>query len=95
MVDPLNSVNEPIFWLHHGGIDYFWSIWQDQDPKRLYDLDASKGRQLGSNAGEARLEMGDFAPERKVRDVADSLNRDGNGILCFKYEGLPIEAYFS
>ncbi|KAF2672518.1 Di-copper centre-containing protein, partial [Microthyrium microscopicum] len=31
MGDPLGSMNEPLFWLHHGGIDQFWSLWQDQD----------------------------------------------------------------
>ncbi|KAF2668920.1 Di-copper centre-containing protein [Microthyrium microscopicum] len=93
MGDPLTSINEPLFWLHHGGIDQFWSVWQDKDPKRLYDLDASPKRNLGAKAGDGLLDMGIFAPNKTVHQVADPLNRDGSGILCFRYEGLPIERY--
>ena len=96
MIDPLNSVNDPLFFMHHGAIDYLWSIWQEQDPtKRLYDLDASKDRSLGASAWQTRMDMGAFGPTRTVKDVADPQNRDGSGILCFKYEGMPIEKYLS
>lgn len=26
------SPSDPTFWLHHGGIDRHWWIWQNQDP---------------------------------------------------------------
>ena len=75
MGDPFNSVNDPLFFMHHGGMDYMWSIWQEADPKHLYDLDASFGRTLGEKAGDTMLDMGIFAPSRAVREVADPLDR--------------------
>jgi tyrosinase len=96
MVDPMNSVNEPLFWLHHGAIDYYWSIWQEHDrTKRIYDLDASPKRALGEKAWPARVEMGAFAPSRTVKQIADPENQDGSGTLCYKYEGLSVKNYLS
>jgi tyrosinase len=96
MVDPLNSLNEPLFYLHHGAIDYYWSIWQEQDLKNnIYDLDASSKRSLGEKAWAVRVEMGAFAPPRTVKEVADPENRDGTGALCFRYEGPAAKDYLS
>jgi len=96
MLDPLNSLNEPLFYLHHGAIDYYWSIWQEQDRKNnLYDLDASEKRNLGEKAGSVIIEMGSFAPARTARQVADPENKDGTGTLCFRYEGQTAKEYLS
>jgi len=96
MMDPLNSVNEPLFWLHHGAIDYFWSIWQEADRKnRIYDLDTSVKGGGNGKAWAQKIEMGMYGSDTSAKQIADSENRDGTGKLCFKYEGLPVSKYIS
>jgi tyrosinase len=96
MLDPLNSVNEPLFYLHHGALDYYWYVWQEKDRKNnLYDLDASPKRDLGEKAGAEPVEMGVYAPTRTSKEAADPENRDGTGILCFKYDGPTAQDYLS
>ena len=96
MLDPLNSVNEPLFYLHHGAIDYYWSIWQEKDRKNnIYDLNASANRDLAEKSWVERVEMGEFAPQRTSKELADTVNEDGKGILCFKYDGPTAQDYLS
>ena len=90
MSDEFNSINDPLFFLHHANLDYLWALWEEHDLKRLSDFSAPAGEMYGPVTG---LEMGVYAPGRVTRDVMDTLNRDGMGILCFKYEGLGIEMY--
>jgi tyrosinase len=84
MSDEFNSINDPLFFLHHANLDYLWALWQSQDPKRLSEFSAPPG---------TRLDMGVYAPGRTAREVLDTQNTDGKGILCFKYEGLGVERY--
>jgi len=94
MLDPLNSLNEPLFYLHHGALDYYWSIWQELDlQSNLYDLDASPNRTMGVKAEQDIIEMGEYAPARTSREVADPMNRDGQGVLCFRYDGPSAKEY--
>jgi len=91
MADPINSLNDPIFYLHHGGLDYLWALWQEQDPKRL---------RAGKDAVEGQLRdvplwMGVFATQKSSFEVLDTSNRDGKGFLCYKYDGLSIKSYLS
>ena len=96
MLDPLNSLNEPLFYLHHGAIDYYWSVWQERDrTNNLYDLDASSRRNVGEKSGLVVVEMGAFAPPRTTKEVSDPENRDGTGVLCFKYEGPTAHDYLT
>jgi tyrosinase len=92
MMDPFNSVNDPLFFMHHATLDYIWALWEEQDLTRLADYSAQPGEDFNANT---QLSMGLFTPVRLVKDVMDTQNRDGKGILCFKYEGLPIERYLS
>jgi len=97
MSDGLNSPNDPLFFMHHCAIDYLWALWQEQDFKRLQDYgDAHNGIMEGHHYnGNTPVYTGIFAPDRTVKELGDTQNRDGNGILCFKYEGLPMDAYLS
>src|SRR5947207_15336182 len=96
MMDPYNSVNEPLFYLHHGAINYYWSVWQEKDRKtNLYDLDASPKGDLGAKASEEPVEIGAYAPTRTSKEVADPMNKDGTGILCFTYDGPTAQDYLS
>jgi tyrosinase len=92
MMDPFNSPNDPLFFLHHATLDYLWATWEEQDLKRLSDYSAVPGEVFSS---ETQLSMGLFAPLKKVKDVMDSQNRNGKGYLCFKYEGMPLKRYYS
>jgi tyrosinase len=94
MMDPFNSVNDPLFFMHHSALDQLWALWQEQDLKRIYDYSASKMEKQPLTP-DSPLDMGVFAPQRKAKEVSDTQNRDGKGILCFKYEGLAIEKYMS
>jgi tyrosinase len=94
MTDLFNSANDPLFWMHHTGMDRIWSLWQEQDPKRVHDGDTRRGIfDVSPMTLESPLWMGVFAPDRRVGDLFDTLNRDGKGFLCYKYEGMPIEKY--
>ncbi|KAF2669144.1 Di-copper centre-containing protein [Microthyrium microscopicum] len=87
MGDPFTSINDPIFFLHHTGIDRVWQMWQDQDlQKRISDT--GTGLTL-----KTPIWMGLEAPDRPVGDVMDIINRDGKGFLCYKYE-TGSEEYF-
>jgi tyrosinase len=86
MMDPFNSPNDPLFFLHHANLDYLWAIWQKQDGSRLSDYSAQRGEDFGANT---KLSMGVIAPEKTAKDVIDTNQ------LCFKYDGLPVERYIS
>lgn len=38
--------------------------------------------------------IGLSAPDQPVRAIVDTKNRDGNGILCYKYEGRGVKDYY-
>jgi tyrosinase len=97
MQDPFNSVNDPLFWMHHSGIDRMWSLWQEQDPaKRALDVGGSNGFfDLAPLTANTPVWMGAVAPVVPAIQVMDPQNRDGGGILCYKYEGLKLEDYKS
>ncbi len=83
MLDPLNSANDPLFWLHHTSLDRFWALWQEQDLKRL------------EAATDAMMWVGPMSENRSVAEVFDTQNRNGKGYLCYKYEGLDAKYYTS
>jgi tyrosinase len=94
MGDLFTSTNDPLFFLHHAGLDRLWAMWQELDTKtRLYDISSpqgSTGPPFGPPSPPLKLEtpmwMGFGAPDRPVKDVMDTMNRDGKGFLCYKYE---------
>lgn len=84
MNDPMNSVNDPMFFMHHAAMDRLWALWQEQDVKRIQD------------APQTEMWIGPLEPNRRrIDEVYDTQNRDGKGILCYKYEGKPFEYYIS
>jgi len=96
MMDPMNSVNEPLFWLHHGAIDYYWNIWQEADrSRRVYDVDTSVAGDANAKALAEAVEMGLYGSQRTVKEIADTVNKDGSGTLCYKYAGPAASAYIS
>ena len=94
MGDLYTSTNDPLFFLHHAGLDRLWAMWQEVDTKtRLYDVSDAEGP-TGPPFGPPRkplnldtpMWMGFVAPDRPVRDVMDTMNRNGKGFLCYKYD---------
>ena len=100
MADVYTSTNDPLFWLHHGGIDQFWARWQGRNLTRLHDIyrtviEAHRpGKPLPEGVTEntytsldTPLHMvGSFAPVIKIRQIMDILNENGEGFLCYKYD---------
>lgn len=83
MNDAMNSVNDPMFFMHHAAIDRIWAMWQEQDVDTRTE-----------NAPEAEMWIGPLAPvNRRISEVYDTQNRNGKGYLCYKYEGKPFEFY--
>jgi tyrosinase len=95
MGDLFTSTNDPLFYLHHAGLDRLWAMWQELDTeKRLYDISKPDETAGGPPFGpperpmtlDTPLWMGFGAPDRPVRDVMDTMNRNGKGFLCYKYD---------
>lgn len=91
MGDPFTSTNDPLFFLHHAALDRIWSIWQDANIKdRLFDVGKPETGFLALFFTPLKLQtpiwMGFAAPDRPARDVMDTINRDGKGFLCYKYD---------
>jgi tyrosinase len=95
MGDLFNSVNDPLFWMHHTGMDRMWSLWQEQDPvNRAMDFGASTSFfDLAPLKPETSVEVGDMGPTLPAVQLMDPQNRDGRGILCYQYEGLGVKDY--
>jgi tyrosinase len=97
MTNLWSSTNDPLFWLHHTELDRLWATWQGNNETRLNDLAApatmSLGAMLGVKSGGKKTDaqtvvwMGQFPPSLPMGKVADTQNRNGNGVLCYKYEG--------
>ena len=91
MRDLFTSTNDPLFFLHHAGLDRLWAMWQEMDiGSRLYNVSGDNRVFFGLTGATLTLDspiwMGFAAPDRPVRDVMDTMNRDGKGFLCYKYE---------
>jgi len=99
MANLYTSTFDPLFWVHHGGIDHFWTQWQGRNKTRLADvrrtiIEFSKiGRPVPSDRQDGITTLDSqifhtegFAPIIKISQVMDTLNEDGKGILCYKYD---------
>jgi tyrosinase len=85
MGNVFSSPGDPLFYLHHGGIDRVWAMWQDMDkPKRLREVSGNTVYNT-TNSPELTLDfvlkMLNVAPSYPVRDV---MNTRGN-LLCYEY----------
>lgn len=96
MTNPWTSTNDPLFWMHHTELDRLWAIWQGSNATRLADLAAPASMNFMSLFGgkggaktskTTMIWMGQFPPSLAVGKIADTQNRNGEGVLCYKYEG--------
>lgn len=96
-MDIFSSPNDPIFWVHHAQLDYMWSLWQNANKTRLMDVGGSRtldGFGPGADGIELTtldtpLWMGFMNDDVPVRAVMDTINGDGQGVLCYQYENSP------
>lgn len=95
MNDLFNSINDPLFFMHHTGMDRIWALWQEQDPKRIMDTGGTTGvLDMSPLTLDSWVWVGAAGQDRRTVEVMDPLNRDGRGVLCYKYEGNSFDSYF-
>ena len=74
-----------------------WALWQSRDPARLADISGPRtmeGLGPGRDAVEqttvdTQVWMGFVGDDVKVGAILDTINREGGGVLCYKYEDSP------
>jgi len=77
-----------MFFMHHSQIDRIWRLWQSLNPKNLYSMG---GPTYPNGTGSTDLNYTVFmieklAPQIPINKLMDSENRNGQGILCYKYQ---------
>lgn len=77
---------DPLFYLHHAGVDRLWETWQRAAFGRLYAVNGPSTYPAGSAQVHLDfvLEYPGLAPSVKVRDVMDILHRPS----CYHYDEL-------
>ena len=74
-----------------------WALWQSRDPARLADISGPRTLE-GLGPGRDAVEqttvdtpvwMGFVGNDVKVGAILDTINREGGGVLCYKYEDSP------
>lgn len=90
-----SSTNDPLFFMHHAELDRLWAKWQGDNTTRLNDLAAPVsfsfaslffGRKTAKTSAQTMVWMGRFPPDTRIGAIADTQNRDGKGVLCYKYD---------
>ncbi|KAK0216199.1 hypothetical protein IW262DRAFT_1398594 [Armillaria fumosa] len=88
MANVATSPNDPMFWMHHGFVDYLWWKWQGDNETRINDLnnigyESQKEPATGyvETTGSTVLYMFDILPNATVADVLDTQA----GLLCYTY----------
>jgi tyrosinase len=94
MANVWSSINDPLFFMHHAMIDYVWWTWQNIAPENVYAIGGPiYPNGTGITTLDYTVSMAPYvAPDVPVRKVMDSVNKNGEGILCFVYEGngMPV-----
>ncbi|KAK0190020.1 hypothetical protein F5146DRAFT_1002196 [Armillaria mellea] len=80
--------NDPIFWLHHGYINYLWWKWQDDNETHINNLEGiGYETQREPDTGYVETNTGTVlylygvVPNAMVADVSDMKGR----FLCYTY----------
>ncbi|KAK1055164.1 hypothetical protein LTR74_015880 [Friedmanniomyces endolithicus] len=87
MSDFHSSPADPLFFLHHGMIDRFWTIWQNLDLYRRQNV-ISGTSTLGNSPPSAEMTLEDMLPfgfvagDVRFGDVMDTLS----GAFCYRYD---------
>ncbi|KAK0471425.1 hypothetical protein IW261DRAFT_1670955 [Armillaria novae-zelandiae] len=88
MGNVVTSPNDPIFWLHHGYVDYIWWKWQGDNETRIHDLqeigyETQREPDTGyvETTADTVLYSYDVLPNATVGDMLDTKR----GFLCYTY----------
>lgn len=88
MGNVITSPNDPIFWLHHGYVDYIWWKWQGDNETRIHDLEGigyetQREPDTGyvETTADTVLYLYDVLPNATVGDMSDTKR----GFLCYTY----------
>lgn len=91
MADLYSSPNDPLFYLHHAQLDRLWTNWQAADASgaRLTQMEGPTVpfTGTGNTTLDTMVWMGYAAVSLPIRRVMDTLNKDGEGPLCYVYDG--------
>ncbi|KAK6857081.1 Di-copper centre-containing protein [Apiospora arundinis] len=83
-MNPTTSPNDPLFFLHHGMVDFLWWQWQEKNSARLTDYNGVASHVGEDKAREVALDdilaMNGIEKDVTVRDVMDT-----RGSLCYTY----------
>ncbi|PBK86876.1 Di-copper centre-containing protein [Armillaria gallica] len=86
--DYVTSPNDPMFFMHHGYMDYLWWKWQGDNKTRINDLnnigyETQKEPSTGyvETSGDTVIYLFDILPDVTVADVLDTQN----GLFCYTY----------
>lgn len=80
-----NAPNDPIFYLHHGNVDYLWAKWQDANPQtRLTDYTGNtvQGRNVNNAKLTDRLRFLGLGTDLQVQQVMNTRAFP----YCYEYE---------
>ncbi|KAK0462538.1 Di-copper centre-containing protein [Desarmillaria tabescens] len=88
MINILTAPNDPLFWMHHGYLDYVWWKWQGRNMTRIHDL-VGAGNETGkapptgfvATSEATKLYAYDLIANATVGDVVDTQG----GFLCYTY----------
>ncbi|KAJ3310232.1 hypothetical protein HDV04_005171 [Boothiomyces sp. JEL0838] len=84
MCDPRVSVNDPIFFMHHGNVDRLWSVWQNSNP--LYK-NAYGGSGADANVAVTDLlNMFGLTNNLPVRELLSTTAGGADGRMCYVYD---------
>jgi hypothetical protein len=104
MSNLFTSPNDPLFFIHHGGIDHFWFQWQGRNKTRFKDVRRSvlDFHRLDEPVPPEKVEgittmdtpvfqTGEFAPLIHISQVMDTINEDRSGFLCYVYDSEYVD----
>jgi len=80
------SPGDPVFFLHHAGIDRTWWTWQNMDPeKRTYEIGLTRTMfnfpPSKNGTVEDMMDLGVNGKEIRIREAMSSVN----GPFCYVY----------
>jgi len=90
-----SSPNDPLFFMHHAQIDHIFWYWQTQKASNKNLIGGPIfANGTGTVTGDYVLEMTPFvAPSMKISTVLDTINQNGQGVLCYTYEDSGTAGY--
>ncbi|KAH8817729.1 hypothetical protein DL96DRAFT_1534676 [Flagelloscypha sp. PMI_526] len=84
MTNVYSSPGDPLFYLHHGMVDFTYSYWQSQDsPARFYDLSGSSTEDGKTPITmDYELDLMGLAPSIPIRDIMNTEQAP----VCYTYQ---------